>query len=160
MNLSGRSGAPSQPDGASMIPGPHHLSLSPGCVCELTRHLHKNEHIITYTSTTYQGRAGLACRTDDGSLCTVLPYAATARGCVEGQVPLRRKVARLRQMLGKGERLCKHHVCAPPGRTFCRPASASFLTPAAWRVGSACSMPPPVSLYTSIARCRLPCNIV
>src|SRR2546423_3519745 len=142
MNLSGRSGAPSQPDGASMIPGPHHLSLSPGCVCELTRHLHKNEHIITYTSTTYHGRAGPAwwgCRTDNVSRGAVLPYAAAARGCVEGQVPLRRKVARLHQMLGNGERLCKHHICVPTGRTFCRQESAFFFTTNAWWVGSACS---------------------
>ena len=114
MNLSGRSGAPSQPDGASMIPGPHHLSLSPGCVCELTQHLHQNEHIITYTSTTYHGCTGPAwwgCRPDDVSLCAVWPYAATARGCVEGQVPLRRKVARVHQMLGNGERLCSI-ICA------------------------------------------------
>jgi hypothetical protein len=112
-----------------MIPGPHHLSLSQGRVCELIRYLHKNEHIITYSSTTYHDRAGPAWwdgRTDDVSLCAVLPYAARARGGVEGQVPLCRKVAALHKLLRSGERLCKHHAYSPPGRTFCHPVSACF----------------------------------
>ena len=45
---------------------------------------------------------------------------------MEGQVPLCRKVAALHKLLRSGERLCKHHACTLPGRTFWRPVSACF----------------------------------